>query len=114
MAAPGASKYIVTAADIGRFLIIIMLGVLAAITFLVAGTVVILMAVDSAACDCFRYFPVGLAVLGILGLIFLVDLIIEAIDAPTVVQEWVTSTTKNQDMLVLGTICLIAFIIVLN
>ncbi len=111
---PDAKSYIVTAADIGRFLIIIMLGVLAAITFLVAGTVVILMAVDSAACDCFRYFPVGLAVLGILGLIFLVDLIIEAIDAPSILQEWAGSSTKNKDMLVLGTICLVAFAIVLN
>jgi hypothetical protein len=114
MAAPGANKYIVTAADIGRFLIIIMLGVLAAVTFLVAGTVVILMAVDSAACDCFRYFPVGLAVLGILGLIFLIDLILEAVEAPSVIQEWAGSTTKNQDMLVLSAICIVAFIIVLN
>ena len=114
MAAPGANKYIVTAADIARFLIIIALGVLAVITFLVAGTVVVLMTVDSAACDCFRYYPVGLAVLGLLGLFFLIDIIIEAVDAPSVLQDWVMNSKQNQEMLLLSGICIVAFMIVLH
>ena len=106
-------KSTVTAADIGRFLVIMGLGLLATTTFLVAGTVVILMAVDSAASNAFRYFPVGIAVMGILGLFFLIDTIVEAIDAPTVFHKWLMSSKDNQDALRLAAISMIAILIIL-
>lgn len=114
MAAPSANKYIVTAADIGRFLIIALMGFASAVTFLVAGTVTVLMVVDSAACDCFRYYPVGLSVLGLLGLLLLIDMIIVAVDAPPVVEKFFKDSKQNQEMLMLSGICFVVFFIILH
>lgn len=108
MAADKKKKYIVTAADIGRFIIIICLGVLSVLTFMVAATIVILMAVETNGCDCFKYHPVGLVVLGILGLLFLIDIVIESVDAPTVIQTWYNESAKNKQSVLLLIISLIA------
>jgi hypothetical protein len=108
MAADKKKSYIVTAADIGRFLIIISLGALSILTFMVAGTIVILMAVETNGCDCFKYHPVGLVVLGLLGLLFLIDIIIESVDAPTVIQTWYNESSKNKQAVILLIISLIA------
>lgn len=113
MAAP-ANKAILTAADIGRFLIITVIGFMAAVTFLVAGTITILMVVESSGCKCFVYTPVGLFVLGLLGLCLLVGIIIEAVDAPEVFQAWYGKSKDNRDMLILGSISLAAILFVLR
>jgi hypothetical protein len=113
MAAP-AKKVVLTAADIGRFLIIAALGFLASVTFLVAGTIAILMAVETSGCKCFVYTPVGLFVLGVFGLCLLVGIIIEAVDAPEVFQNWYGKSKENREMLILGTISLVAVLLVLR
>lgn len=73
-----------TLADYARFGLIIALGVLSFIVFLVAGTLVGLMYVDPYGCRCVHPFPpVGLYVLGFLGLLLLIPAIRTAvIDAP--------------------------------
>jgi hypothetical protein len=108
MAADKKNKYIVTAADIGRFLIILSLGALSILTFMVAGTIVILMAVETNGVDWFKYHPVGLVVLGLLGLLFIIDIIIESVDAPTVIQTWYNESAKNKQSIVLLIISVIA------
>lgn len=99
-----------TAADVFRFAIIIGLGILAVVTFLVAGTITGLMLVDDRGCGWCSSFPVGLWVLSFLGLIFLVSMISEAAnDAPEPFRKWVKD---NRSALILGLIALVAFIIV--
>lgn len=73
-----------TLADYARFALLIALGVLSFIVFLVAGTLVGLMYVDPTGCQCVYPFPpVGLYVLGFLGLLLLYPMIRTAvIDAP--------------------------------
>lgn len=90
-----------TAADIGRFILIVGLGALSFITFLFAGTIVVLMAVLSSGCNCFTYFPVGLAVLGLLGLIFLIDMIIDITSAPSILQAWYKGDERHKQRLIL-------------
>ena len=53
-----------TAADFLRFVIIVSLGVLAFITFLVAGTIVGLMWLDSWTCGTCARYPAGLYIMG--------------------------------------------------
>jgi asparagine N-glycosylation enzyme membrane subunit Stt3 len=78
-----------TSADIMRFVIIISLGVVSFITFLVAGTIVGLMWVDSFACVTCKKYPVGIYVLAILGLLLLSSIGMEAAEAPGPWQKWV-------------------------
>ncbi|MEJ2124494.1 MAG: hypothetical protein P8Y67_05915 [Alphaproteobacteria bacterium] len=113
MAAP-SSKYILTALDIGRFCIIIALGFMATLTFLVSGTILLLMIVETGDCKCFVYMPAGLFVLMIFGISLLVGAIIEGVDAPEVFQNWYSSSKENRELLVLFTISFLAILIVLN
>ncbi len=57
-------------ADIARMALIVTLGFLAFITFLIAGTIVGLMWLESSNCNCI-HFPVGLYVLALLGILLL-------------------------------------------
>lgn len=79
-----------TLADYARFALIIALGVLSFIVFLVAGTLVGLMYVDPYGCRCVQPFPpVGLYVLGFLGLLLLIPAIRTAvIDAPEQLEKF--------------------------
>lgn len=77
-----------TAADIFRFLIITGLGVLAFITFLVAGTIVGLMWLESWSCGDCKTYPVGIWILGLLGILFLISIGIELSEAPEVWGKW--------------------------
>jgi hypothetical protein len=113
MAAP-ANKYILTALDIGRFCIIIILGFMATLTFLVAGTILLLMIVETGDCKCFVYMPAGLFVLMIFGIALLVGAIIEGVDAPEVFQNWYNSSKENRELIVLFTISFLAILLVLN
>lgn len=107
-------KPIITVADLTRFAIILGLGVLSALTFLVSGTIVILMAVEGSGCDWFTYFPVGLAVLGLLGLMFLIDLINEATYGPGLLQKWFEENEKNRYNMLLGAIVMVALWLVMS
>lgn len=107
-------KPIITVADLTRFAIILGLGLLSALTFLVAGTIVILMAVEGSGCDWFTYFPVGLFVLGLLGLLILIDLINEATYGPGLLQEWFQENEKNRYNMLLAAIALIAILLVMR
>jgi hypothetical protein len=70
-----------TSADLMRFFIILGLGVLSFITFLVAGTLIGLMWLDSWSCgNCARY-PAGIYILGVLGLLLLASIGGEASEA---------------------------------
>lgn len=113
MAAPG-KKPIITVADLGRFAIIIGLGLLSALTFLVASTIVILMAVEGSGVDWFTYFPVGLVVLCLLGLFLLIDLINEATYGPAQLQKWFQENEKHRYNLLLASIAAIAIWVVMH
>ncbi len=78
-----------TSADLMRFLIIISLGVLAFITFLVAGTTIGLMWLDSWRCGVCQQYPVGLYILGLLGLLILVSIGIEVSEAYEPWNKWI-------------------------
>jgi hypothetical protein len=78
-----------TLADYARFALLIALGVLSFIVFLVAGTLVGLMFVDPYGCRCVHPFPpVGLYVLGVLGILLLIPAIRTAVnDAPEYLEK---------------------------
>jgi len=84
-----------TSADVGRFLLLVALGILAFITFLFAATIVGLMWLESSDCGCL-HFPVGLYVLALVGILLLATIISEAIDLPTVMNEWVKKQQPAQ------------------
>ena len=99
-----------TAAQLLHFLIVIGLGILAFITFIVAGTIMGLMIVEDSGCACVQY-PIGLYVLGILGLLLLISLIRSLVlESPLFSAEWLTN---NQEALIVALIILIALIIIL-
>jgi hypothetical protein len=100
-----------TSADFMRFVIIVSLGVLAFVTFLVAGTIIGLMWLDSWRCGTCKEFPVGLYILGLLGLLLLVSIAMEASEAPEAWEGWIK---KNWMTLVIVLVSFITFIIVVN
>jgi hypothetical protein len=82
-----------TSADLMRFFIILGLGVLSFITFLVAGTLIGLMWLDSWNCgQCARY-PAGIYILGVLGVLLLASIGGEAGEAS---KEWEKHAPKVQ------------------
>ncbi len=78
-----------TSADFMRFFIIVSLGVLAFITFLVSGTIIGLMWLESWSCGTCKQYPVGIYILGLLGILFLVSIGIEASEAPEPWEKWI-------------------------
>lgn len=98
-----------TATDVARFALIIALGLLALVTFLIAGTIVGLMWADGSDCNCVHY-PIGLYVLGLFGALLIASMISESFDAPEVFEKW----AKNQrETMILGGISLVAVILLL-
>jgi len=98
-----------TLADYARFALLIGLGVLSFIVFLVAGTLVGLMFVDPTGCRCVYPFPpIGLYVLGILGLLLLYPMIRTAIvDAPEYFEKVGLNTNAAIATVVISIIVLI-------
>jgi endonuclease/exonuclease/phosphatase (EEP) superfamily protein YafD len=96
-----------TTAQILHFLIAIGLGILAFLTFIVAMTILGLMLVED--CYCVQY-PIGIYVLGILGILLLASLIMELIEAPLFSADWLTT---NRQALILAILILLAIIFVL-
>lgn len=98
-----------TAADVARFALIIGLGVLAFITFIVAATIVGLMWVESSHCNCVHY-PVGLYVLGLIGIFIIASLINESLYVQPVFEDWL----KNQrEALIVSLIFLLVVILII-
>jgi hypothetical protein len=100
-----------TSADIMRFVIIISLGVLGFITFLVAGTIIGLMWLDSWNCGQCKQYPVGLYILGLLGILFVISIGVEASEAPEPWQKWIEN---NWVTLVVVIASIITFFVVVN
>jgi len=103
-----------TGADVGRFVLLIALGLFAFLTFLYAGTIVGLMWLESSYCNCL-YFPVGLYVLGLLAILIIATMISEAIDMPMIVQNWIDARkpAELQEALIIGLIFLVVLILIL-
>jgi len=100
-----------TSADIMRFVIIISLGVLAFITFLVAGTLIGLMWLDSWSCGQCKQYPAGIYILGVLGLLLLGSMGQEAGEAPETWRNWVQANIMT---LVIMALSLVTFMVVVN
>ncbi len=100
-----------TSADFMRFVIMISLGVLAFITFLVAGTLIGLMWLESWSCGACKQYPVGLYILGLIGIFFLVSIGMEASEAPEPWEKWIT---VNWMTLVIIVVSMITFITVIS
>jgi hypothetical protein len=100
-----------TAADFLRFVIIVSLGVLAFITFLVAGTIIVLMWLDSFRCGTCSPHPAGMYILALLGALLAASLGMEAGEAPGHWGPWIS---KNRDLLIITAISSIALLAVLN
>jgi hypothetical protein len=100
-----------TAADFLRFVIIVSLGVLAFITFLVAGTIIGLMWLDSWSCSDCKQYPVGIYILALLGILYLISIGMEASDAPEPWEKWIKA---NKNTLIIGGVSLVTFLLVLN
>jgi hypothetical protein len=94
-----------TSADFLRFMIIISLGIVSFITFLVAGTITGLMWLDAFTCVTCKKYPVGIYILGILGILYLISIGMEASEAPGPWQKWLKD---NRMMLIIMTIAGIA------
>ncbi len=93
-----------TSADLMRFVIIIGLGVVSIITFLVAGTIVGLMFLDAFSCATCKKYPVGIYVLGILGLLLLSSIGVEASEAPGPWQKWLKANYMTLIIAAVGAI----------
>ncbi len=100
-----------TAADFLRFVIIVSLGALAFITFLVAGTIIGTMWLDSWSCGTCNRYPAGLYILGLLGILMIISISVEAGDAPAVWTPWIKA---NRTTLIVGIISFIVFLVVMN
>lgn len=80
-------------ADLFRFLLIIGLGVLAFITFLVAGTIIGLMWLETSDCHFCRKYPVGLWILGITALLFIYSMTRNIDTGWDVIAKWIRENT---------------------
>jgi hypothetical protein len=101
-----------TVADVARFVVITLLGVLAIITFLVAGTIIGLMMVDN---GCDRGYcmptPVGVWVLGLLGVLFVKSMVEEWNEIPVAAKTWYKA---NQTNVLISGIIIVVFIFIFS
>lgn len=98
-----------TASDVVRYVSIIALGFLGFLTFIYAATIVGLMWVESGHCNCWQ-LPVGLYVLALIGILFIVALISEGIDAQPDV-EWLLANRREAVVIALITLLIIILIL---
>lgn len=85
-----------TSTDVARFALLITLGFFGLLTFLVAATIVGLMWAESSSCNCI-HFPIGLYVLGVVGILFIISMINEAVEASPLFEKW--SESKREDLI---------------
>jgi hypothetical protein len=100
-----------TAADFLRFLIITGLGILAFITFLVTGTIVGLMWLESWGCGRCHTYPVGIWIVALLGILFLISVGLEIADAPAPFRKWIKA---NWPTIFVAFASIFAFFLILN
>jgi hypothetical protein len=83
-----------TAADVGRLALIVLLGFLAFLIFLLAATILALMWLDSSRCNCY-HLPAGIYVLGVLFFLIIGTMVSEGIEhIQGVVEGWVNNSTE--------------------
>lgn len=97
-----------TAADIGRFALIIGLGFLAFVAFLFAGTLVGSMWLETSRCNCI-HLPVGLYVLALLGIFLLSSIISESLDIQPIFEDLI----ENQRQLLILIAIFVFFMILI-
>jgi hypothetical protein len=103
----------INVADVLRLFVITGLGVLAVVTFLVAGTITGLMIVDDESCRYCDAYPIGLWTLGLLGALFAYSMIQVAIEQiPFKVSKWYPN--NKETMAVLGIVCVVLVVLVLR
>ncbi len=100
-----------TAADFLRFVIIVSLGVLAFITFLVAGTILGVMWLDSWTCGACSRYPAGLYILGLLGILLIISISNEASEVP---EKWTPWMKNNRTVLIVGAISFVTALFVMH
>lgn len=98
-----------TAADIGRFALIAMLGFLAFVVFLFAGTLVGVMWLEASRCNCI-HLPAGLYMLALLGIFFISSIVAEALDVQPVFENW---AENQREALIVVTIFLFFILLIL-
>jgi hypothetical protein len=100
-----------TAADFLRFVIIAGLGVIAFITFLVSGTIVVLMWLDSFRCGTCSPHPAGMYVLAAMGVLLIASAAMGAGEAPGNWRAWIEA---NRDTVIIGAVSFVALLVVMN
>src|SRR5215813_11488416 len=100
-----------TSADLTRFIIIISLGIISFVTFLVAGTILGLMWLDTWSCSECKRYPVGLYVLALLWLLYIISISYEISDAPEPWEKWMKA---NWVTMVVVTLSVIVSVLVIN
>jgi hypothetical protein len=98
-----------TAEDLGRFALIAVLGILAFIVFLFAGTLVGVMWLEASRCNCI-HLPAGIYVLALLGIFFVSSLIAEALDVQPIFEHW---AENQREALIVITIFLFFILLIL-
>ncbi|MGB0084534.1 MAG: hypothetical protein WBP94_04060 [Rhodomicrobiaceae bacterium] len=98
-----------TVNDVARFALIIVVGILAFITFIVASTIVGLMWAEASRCNCANY-PVGLYVLGLLGIFFIASIISESLDIQPVFEDWMEN---QREAVIVAAIFLIVVLLII-
>lgn len=97
-------------ADVLRLFVITGLGVLAVVTFLVAGTITGLMIVDNESCKYCDTYPIGLWILGLLGALFAYSMVQVAIEQIPLRASKCYPNSK-EGLLLLGIACLMFAVI---
>lgn len=98
-----------TAADVGRLALIVLLGFLAFLVFLLAATILALMWLDSSNCNCY-HLPAGMYVLGMIGFLIVGTMVSEGIEH---IQTEVESWLQHRDALILIGIFLFVILLIL-
>jgi hypothetical protein len=100
----------INVADVLRLFVITGLGVLAIVTFLVAGTITGLMIVDDESCKYCDAYPIGLWILGLLGGLFAYSMVQVAIEQiPLKAAKW--RPESREVVVLLGVACLVFVVI---
>jgi hypothetical protein len=103
-----------TVADIARFVIISVLGILALVTFLVAGTLIMLMMMSCGGggeCEYCGDYPASVWVLGLLGILFIKSMVEEWTAIPQATKDWYAANKAN---VLISVIILIIFVFIFS
>lgn len=98
-----------TAADVGRLALLVLLGFLAFLVFLLAATILALMWLDASRCNCY-HLPAGIYVLAVIGFLIIGTMISEGIEhIQPVAEGWLENQTEA--LILIGIFLLILLLI---